>query len=448
MNSKPNSLPAETKDRVLFVDDEAFILFSLRRYFRQHNIDVDVETDCIKAVEMVKENNYKVIISDFNMPSMNGADFLDVVKDVSPSSVRLMLSAYISQETLLEIINKSEVFKFINKPWKDQELLNIIKDSIIKYDKDKKDGEIVLAPVISPVTETIVDNSEITLTNLKALENDSYIEDILPKENYDNIDLKKLAEILRTEQHQHLNYVINLVSSKIGNHCKRVSQLSAYMGNIMKLDAVAQKNLYYAGMYHDIGKIYELAAQADHSELGANILSNFIELKEAAKIVRYHHKRLDEEGAASIPIESKILSIVDHFDKEIHTEVNQELDEKPKTLTSIIAEMEQEKNKRFDSDILDVFKDVILKNFKLEMFFNERKIHIAELEEAMVLSRPLFNIEGKMLLNSEFRINKEVLKRLNKHNEQIGIKNPFYVYATVPEKSFNFEELISKKIKI
>lgn len=441
-----NALAEEVKkDRILFVDDEAFILFSLRRYFRQHNIEVDVETDCIKAVEMVKENKYKVIISDFRMPTMNGADFLDIVKEVSPFSVRLMLSAYISQDTLLEIINKSEVFRFINKPWKEKELLAIVQESISKYDKDIR----VLRPLPDlNIEESKNDNSEITLTNLTVHEEDDYFSNILPQEKYENIDSKKLCEILRLEQHQHLNYIINLVSSRIGNHCKRVSQLSAYMGSIMKLEKDAQKNLYYAGMYHDVGKLFELVAQTDHSELGANLLSNFLELKGAANIVRYHHKRLDEEGAGSIPIESKILCIVDHFDKAISNEVNAELEEKPKTLTVILAEMELEKNKKFDAEVLEIFKEVILKNFKLEMFFNERKIHIVELEESMVLSRPLFNQEGKMLLNSEYKITKEVLKRLQKHHDLVGIRNPFYVYEKTPDKAFNFEEFIAKKIKI
>jgi len=440
-----------TKDRVLFVDDEAFILFSLRRYFRQHNIEVDVETDCIKAVEMVKENNYKVIISDFNMPTMNGADFMDVVKEISPNSVRLMLSAYISQETLLEIINKSEIFKFINKPWKDKELLSIIKDSIVKYDKELVDSHLILKNESS-------ENAKLKEENMHVVENlipekrieamDSFIDDILPRESFHNLDLKKHCEILRNEQHQYLNNIINLVSSKIGNHCKRVSQLSVYLGSAIKLDPNQLKNLYYAGIYHDIGKIYELAVQVDHSELGASLLSNFLELKDAANIVRNHHKRLDQDGSASVPIESKILAIVDHFDKEIHREVNSELGEAPKNLTVILMEMEKEKNKKFDAELFDVFKELILKNFKLDMFFNEKKIHISELEESMVLSRPLFNQEGKMLLNSEFKISKEVLKRLQKHHEAIGIKNPFHVYEKVPENKFNYEEFISKKIKI
>ncbi|MDO9181538.1 MAG: response regulator [Bacteriovorax sp.] len=438
----------ENKNRILFVDDEAFILFSLRRFFKQHDIEVDVETDCIKAVELIRENKYKVIISDFRMPTMNGADFLEVVKEVSPDSVRLVLSAHVTQESLLEIINKSEAYRFVSKPWRDKELLAIIQDSIVKHDRDLKLTNIQieerpLAPEPTVQTITILPEN----LNLQ-VERDNFLDSILPIETYDKTDTKKLSELMRAEQHQHLNYIINLTSSKIGNHCKRVSQLVAYIGKSMKLPNDTQKNLYYAGMYHDIGKLFELVAQADHSELGANLLASFSELKEAANIVRYHHKRLDEEGASSIPLESKILAIVDFFDKEVNKEFDRELDEKAKTLTEILGSMVAEKGKRFDAEVLDLFNEIILKDFKLEMFFNETKIHMTDMEDGMVLSRPLFNIEGKMLLNSEYKISKEVISRLFKHNQIIQIKCPMYVYTKAPEKTFNFEELVGKKIKI
>lgn len=433
-------------DRILFVDDEAYILFSLRRFFKQHNIEVDVETDCFKAVELVRDNKYKVIISDFRMPAMNGVEFLDVVKEISPDSIRLMLSAQVSQEALFDIINKIEVYRFISKPWKDADLLNVIKDSISKYNKksDSIQSDFIVAP--NPVLLKQVEALSMVQIDNDHVEEDLYLNNILPQSDYGDIDTKKLCEILRTEQHQHLSYIINLTSSKIGNHCKRVSQLSAYIGNAMKLPIESQRNLYFAALYHDIGKVFELVTQTEHCEIGANLLSSFIELKEVSKIVRYHHTRLDTQGGTGIPIESKILAIVDSFDKLVNMEVNKELDEKPKTLPDILNIMELEKGSRFDVDILDVFKEVIQKDFKLDAFFNERKIHIVELEEGMVLSRPLFNVEGKMLLNSEYKITKLVLKRLHNHNDLVGIKNPFYVYQVSPEKTFNFEELISKKI--
>jgi putative nucleotidyltransferase with HDIG domain len=392
-----NEEELKDQDRVLFVDDEAFILFSLRRFFKQNNIEVDVETDCIKAVELIREHKYKVIVSDFRMPSMNGADFLEIVKEVSPESVRLVLSAHITQESLQEIINKSEVYRFVSKPWKDKELLSIIRDSIVKFDKDSHPS-VIENLSISEVKPAIYIPKE-------KVDVDNYLDNILPNESFQDIDTKKQCEVFRSELHANLNYVINLVSGRIGNHCKRVSQLAVYIAKVMKLSPEAQKNIYFAGLYHDIGKIYELAAQADHSELGANMLGNFSELKEAAKIVRYHHKRLDGDGASDIPIESKILAIADSFDKEVNKEIDTSLDEKPRTLTDIIGSMMNEKGKKFDAEIMDTFKEIILKDFKLEMFFNETKIHLTDIEDGMVLSRPLFNIEGKLLLNSEYKIN-------------------------------------------
>jgi putative nucleotidyltransferase with HDIG domain len=442
----------ESKDKILFVDDEAFILFSLRRLFKQNNIDIDVETDCLKAIELVRENKYKVIVSDFKMPTMDGANFLQVVKEISPDSVRLILSAHITQDSLTEIVNKSEVYRFVNKPWRDKDLLSVIKDSIHKFDDGTRPASltnIMLAKEIE--SSKSVNEEELPIESLaieieNTVEPDMYYENILPAVDFKALDLKKSFELARAEQHQHLNYIINLTSIRIGLHCKRVSQLSAYLAKKLKLDSETQKSIYLAGLYHDVGKLFELVAQADHSEIGYNLLSSFSELKEAAKIVRYHHKRLDEDGANEIPVGSKVLAIVDYFDKEVTKERSDDV--QPRSLADIIGFMEGQKGKMFSVDEMDAFKEVVLTEFKLGHFLNETKIHLTEIEEGMVLSRPLFNIDGKMLLNSEYKITKEVISRIFKHNQMTKIKSPFYVYTKTPEKEFNFNEFLASKIKV
>ncbi len=425
----------ENSDRVLFVDDEAFILFSLRRYFRQHGIIVEVETDCIKATQLIKENKYKVIISDFRMPNMNGAEFLGIVKEISPESIRIMLSAQVNQENISDVINKGEVYRFVNKPWNDNQLLETIKDAINKFDNNFQK--------IEPVSNDQIIRSELKKEELPP---DLYLEDILPKLEVDTNDFKKLSETSRNEMHQHLNYILNLTSSKIGMHCKRVAQLSLHFAKKLKLENNELKDIYLAGLYHDIGKIFELVTQTDHCELGANLLLQFNELKGAALIVRGHHKRLDDPNSGEIPKACKILSIVDYFDKQVTKEIDKELDEKPRTLVDIISEMEAEVNKRFDSELMKEFKKMILEEFKLDSFFSEERIHISEMREGMVLSRPLLNIQGKMLLNSEYILSKDVIERLFKHNTAIPMAKVIYIYKKAPEKAFNYEEQVSKKV--
>ena len=208
------------------------------------------------------------------------------------------------------------------------------------------------------------------------------------------------------------------------------------------------RHLYFASLYHDLGKIFELAAQAPHDEIGFNMLSQFDELKEAAKIIKGHHTHFQSEEGKSLSVETKILSIVDHFDKLITKEFDKELDEKPKTLTEILAEMETLQGVQFDPDIFATFKEFIIKDFKLDNFVNESKIHLTEIEDGMILSRPLLNVHGKILLNSEYKLTKDVIQRIFKHHQIIPIKSPLYVYTKTPDKAFNFEEMILKKIKI
>lgn len=440
-----SNLTSLKKDRVLFVDDESLVLLSLRRFFRQNNIEVDVETDCFRAVQLIRENKYKVIISDFRMPSMNGAEFLEVAKEISPESVRLVLSAHINQEALADIINKSEVYRFVSKPWRDLDLLSIVKDSIVKYDRENESSiKLLDIDSFNPQEEFLdLENSkEITLKS------DNYFQDILPNFSTDDSSLKISLDSLRSEQHRYLNYIINLASPKIGLHCKRVSQLVFYFAQSLNLPPANVKNLYYAGLYHDIGKLFQYVAQADHSELGVNLISQFEELKEAAKIIKDHHVEVNTEAGKSMSMESKILMIVDSFDKEVSKEYDKDLGEKSKTLSEILGEMVGKKGLVFDAELIEKFKDLVLTNFKLESFVNEIKIHPTDLEEGMVLSRPLFNIDGKILLNSEYRITKEVIVRIFKHNQVVAIKSPLFVYAKAPEKVFNFEELILKKIRI
>lgn len=172
-----SNLTSLKKDRVLFVDDESLVLLSLRRFFRQNNIEVDVETDCFRAVQLIRDNKYKVIISDFRMPSMNGAEFLEVAKEISPESVRLVLSAHINQVALADIINKSEVYRFVSKPWRDLDLLSIVKDSIVKYDRENESSIQLL-----DIDSLSVQEEFLNLENSKdiTLKSDNYFQDILP----------------------------------------------------------------------------------------------------------------------------------------------------------------------------------------------------------------------------------------------------------------------------
>jgi len=419
-------------DKILIVDDEPLILFSLRRLFKKHNIDIDVETDSIKALELARINNYKLIICDYKMPNLNGVDLLKLIKETSPDSIRIMISALVSQEALPDIINQCEVFKFINKPWNDNNLIQIVQESIKKFD----DANCLL------FRQDIEHVPEEQISYVNDIPNFDYLS-LLPAIDLKTLDLPKQVNLYRTEMFQHLDAIINMVSPKIFSHGQRVSKLCGYVAKYLKLSEEQQKNIFFAGLYHDIGKLFELTAQIDHQQLSHTILNNFNELKGASLIVQKHHLNLATDSSAAI--ESKILAIVDHFDKKIHA--TSKNDEKTIILTDIFAEM-FDHPELFDQTTLISFKEIILNDFKLTAFFNERKIHLTDMEEGLVLSRPLYTVEGKMLLSAEYRLTKDIIIRIFGHNKMTPIRLPLYVYEKNPEKPFNYNEFLESKIKI
>lgn len=117
--------------RILLVDDEVNVLNALKRALRQpglpepgkpNALQIETFTDAFKALQHCCTNDFDLVISDQHMPQMMGIEFLSALKDVSPNTVRLMLSAATEMTTAISAINDAQVFRFIPKPWQDNEL--------------------------------------------------------------------------------------------------------------------------------------------------------------------------------------------------------------------------------------------------------------------------------------------------------------------------------------
>lgn len=118
--------------RILFVDDEKEILHTLKRSLRKEPYSV-VTTDCVdKALDILKDSKFELVISDYRMPKMNGVEFLGVVKEKHPDIARIMLSGYAEPDVIIQAINDGEVSKFIKKPWDIIELKATIASCLIK----------------------------------------------------------------------------------------------------------------------------------------------------------------------------------------------------------------------------------------------------------------------------------------------------------------------------
>jgi len=109
------------KARILFVDDEERIVTALRSIFRV-NYHVFTATNGPEALEFVRKFQPHVVVSDQRMPEMTGVELLRRVKGMAPNTVRMLLTGYSDLAAIVGSINDGEVFRFISKPWDNQEI--------------------------------------------------------------------------------------------------------------------------------------------------------------------------------------------------------------------------------------------------------------------------------------------------------------------------------------
>jgi serine/threonine-protein kinase len=128
----PVESPVETaggnKARILFVDDEERIVTALRSIFRV-NYHVFTATNGPQALEFVRKFQPHVVVSDQRMPEMTGVELLRRVKGMAPNTVRMLLTGYSDLAAIVGSINDGEVFRFISKPWDNQEIQKIVAEA-------------------------------------------------------------------------------------------------------------------------------------------------------------------------------------------------------------------------------------------------------------------------------------------------------------------------------
>lgn len=114
---------------VLFVDDEERILRSLRLLFRGR-YEILTTTSCREALEMVRARTVHALISDQRMPEMSGVDLLRQVRATAPATMRLLLTGYADLQAIVASVNEGEIFRFIEKPWQPQYLIDTIGQAV------------------------------------------------------------------------------------------------------------------------------------------------------------------------------------------------------------------------------------------------------------------------------------------------------------------------------
>lgn len=126
---------------ILLVDDEQSVLKALKRLFCRHGYHVVTANSGREAIEQLTSGAFPVIITDFRMPEMSGAELLRVVRDRWPLTINLVLSGYTDFKSVVELLNEGLAFRFLEKPWDEDDMLQQVKDAYSAFYQQQQKNE-------------------------------------------------------------------------------------------------------------------------------------------------------------------------------------------------------------------------------------------------------------------------------------------------------------------
>jgi len=119
-----------TQPTLLLVDDEPSIVSSLRRLLRGDGYRILTANSGSDGLKLLEEHTVDVIVSDQRMPEMTGVEFLREVRRLYPDTVRIVLSGYTELQTVTDAVNGGAIYKFLTKPWDDEQLRSHIQEAV------------------------------------------------------------------------------------------------------------------------------------------------------------------------------------------------------------------------------------------------------------------------------------------------------------------------------
>lgn len=282
------------RHKILLVDDEEANVRLLKRVLSDEYDTVEALSGQ-EGLNLLKEHDISLIITDQRMPGMTGVQLLKESLAVRPEAMRILLTGYTDVQALIDAINSGHVYKYVPKPWDRDELKVTVKRAIETYELKQRNTQLV-----TDLTGALSQLEEVSLGTIRALA--------------DALDAK-------------CDYT--------SGHSLRVSQYALLIGKNMGLTPEELRDLELGGILHDIGKIgvpesilwkpaklspEETAIMAEHPVKSAQIIGDLPSLQKAKRFVMHHHEFMDGSGypdklvGDAIPLGARIILVADAYD--------------------------------------------------------------------------------------------------------------------------------------
>jgi response regulator RpfG family c-di-GMP phosphodiesterase len=126
--------------KVLYLDDEENNLIAFKALFRRE-FDVFTTTSPQEAVAYLNANEVPIILSDQKMPELSGVEFFELTLNDFPNAVRILVTGYADIEAVIDAINRGQVYRYVAKPWNENDLRVCLLNAAERYEMNIHSGD-------------------------------------------------------------------------------------------------------------------------------------------------------------------------------------------------------------------------------------------------------------------------------------------------------------------
>ncbi len=431
MNETKTDIPAQ----ILVVDDEENILRSIKRLlmsegsFGEENLEVITAASGEKALQVLSDNpDIALIVSDQRMPGLSGVDLLEQAKAITPNALRILLTGYADIKASIDAINRGGAYRYITKPWKDDELVQIIKEALERYALIKENKR--LAEIVKK------QNEELKRWNSQL---EYFVQEQTIEIQKKNEELQRVNERLEKNFKSSIQAFSNLLELRdtgSGSHSRNVAELSVKTAMAMGLNDEIE-SITIASLLHDIGKIgipdiliqkninemddEEMEVYKQHPVRGQTAIDLIEDLRNAGLLIRHHHECCNGSGfpdklyGDKIPLGSRIIAIADFVDRTIRQF------DGDNAVELTLKMLKEELGKKFDHALYDLInapvREIYNRNLPQTKMI-EMELHPKDLKEGMIVSKDVRSGTGLLLLSKGIRLDEKNIQAL-RHSYQM-----------------------------
>ncbi|WP_283744519.1 HD domain-containing phosphohydrolase [Sideroxydans sp. CL21] len=418
---------------LLFVDDEVNILSSLKRLFRTGGYRIFTAENGAQGLDILQHEAVDLVVSDMRMPEMNGAQFLEQVNARWPDTIRILLTGHAEIGATIDAINKGHIYRYISKPWEDNDILLAIKQAL--HQKKLELANQGLEELTRRQNEELKDLNANLEAKVKAR-----TEEVRQTMGFLEIAHDKLKRDFITSIRVFSN-LIEMREGAMAGHSRRVAELSRAIAQKMKMNDADAQDIFLAALLHDVGKIgfpdYLLEKSfanltseerfdvIKHPVKGQTALMALEPLNGAAKLIRSHHERFDGLGypdklaGLAIPLGARVIMLANEYDA---VQLGMLLSKRLKHADALLF-IQEGRGNRYDPAVVDAFMSVMASTVHA---VRELALHPEQLRPGMVLSRDLLSRQGDLLLSKDHLLDASLIDQI-KSFKQLGDELVIYV---------------------